>query len=150
MTLQDLITLHEGLRRKPYRCPAGKLTIGVGHNIETRALPVDIDIYLKTQGEITDEMVERLLVVDIESAQGSCRKWLDNWDQIDTARQMAITDFMFNVGPGTAKEFVATQAAIELGDWEAAAHCLEDSRWYRQVGKRGERIVQIIRTGVMA
>ncbi len=26
------LTTHEGLRLKPYHCPAGKLTIGIGRN----------------------------------------------------------------------------------------------------------------------
>ena len=33
--LQQL-TLHEGSRSHPYRCTSGKLTIGVGRNIEDR------------------------------------------------------------------------------------------------------------------
>lgn len=29
---------HEGLRLKPYRCTAGKLTIGIGRNLDDRGI----------------------------------------------------------------------------------------------------------------
>ena len=28
------LTLHEGLRLKPYKCTAGKITVGVGRNLD--------------------------------------------------------------------------------------------------------------------
>ena len=34
MILKDLIIKHEGLRLFPYRCSAGKLSIGVGRNLD--------------------------------------------------------------------------------------------------------------------
>ena len=32
------LTKHEGLRLKPYHCPAGKLTIGIGRNLEDKGI----------------------------------------------------------------------------------------------------------------
>jgi lysozyme len=32
------LTTHEGLRLKPYLCPAGKLTIGIGRNLEGKGI----------------------------------------------------------------------------------------------------------------
>jgi lysozyme len=32
------VTRHEGLRLKPYLCPAGKLTIGIGRNLEGKGI----------------------------------------------------------------------------------------------------------------
>ena len=53
MTLKDQLIKHEGLRKKVYTCPAGKLTIGVGRNLEDRG--------------ITEE--EALLMLDNDIAQ---------------------------------------------------------------------------------
>jgi lysozyme len=36
--LTDQLIKHEGLRLKPYHCPAGKLTIGVGRNLEDKGI----------------------------------------------------------------------------------------------------------------
>ncbi len=32
--MKEQLVRHEGLRLKPYRCPAGKLTIGIGRNLD--------------------------------------------------------------------------------------------------------------------
>ena len=32
--LTETLIRHEGLRLEPYRCTEGKLTIGVGHNLD--------------------------------------------------------------------------------------------------------------------
>src|SRR5438876_896932 len=36
-----LLVKHEGLSLKPYRCPAGKRTIGVGRNLDDRGISED-------------------------------------------------------------------------------------------------------------
>ena len=36
--LKKQLTRHEGKRAYPYRCPAGKLSIGVGRNLEDKGL----------------------------------------------------------------------------------------------------------------
>ena len=147
MTVQKLIGFHEGRRRRPYRCPAGHMTIGIGHNCDVNGLPADMKQELARTGQITDEMIDTLYRADEYSAICACRRLYDNWDEVDEVRQMALIDFVFNVGEGTAQDFVITNCAIESGDWEGAAHGLENSRWYRQVGQRGPRIVGMIRTG---
>ena len=36
--ITDQLIRHEGLRLTPYRCPAGRLTIGVGRNLEEKGI----------------------------------------------------------------------------------------------------------------
>jgi len=36
--IADQLILHEGLRLKPYHCPAGKHTIGIGRNLEDKGI----------------------------------------------------------------------------------------------------------------
>lgn len=42
----ELIKLHEGLRLKPYKCPAGKLTIGYGLNLDGGITKEEAEILL--------------------------------------------------------------------------------------------------------
>ena len=46
MNIKDFIIKHEGLKLKPYICPAGKITIGVGRNIEDNGISEDEAMYL--------------------------------------------------------------------------------------------------------
>ena len=51
--IADILILHEGKRRKPYRCTKGKLTIGVGRNLESNGLR-DTEIMYMLNNDIAD------------------------------------------------------------------------------------------------
>lgn len=145
--LREMIIRHEGYRKKLYRCPAQKWTIGVGHNCESNPLPQYLEDYLEDYGEITDAMVMELLNRDIEVAIEDCRHLYHRFDYFSENRRNALVDFLFNVGFQTAKKFVNANKAINEERWEDAAWELTDSLWYRQVGMRSREIVRMVREG---
>lgn len=140
MDIRDALETHEGRRLKPYRCSAGKKTIGVGHNIDAKGLPKDIESYLKASGCITNEMVDRLLVSDIEDAQRDAVRLWPNIMTFSNSQQVALVDFVFNVGYGTARTFVNTNLAINQRRWKDAAKGILGSKYAKQVGQRAEDI----------
>lgn len=108
----DLIRQYEGCKLKPYRCPAGVLTIGFGHTgnvCEGQAITqAQADALLQKDATAAGEAVTRLA--------GSCTQ-----GQFD-----ALTDFVFNLGSGAlagstllhkhkAGDFAG--AAAEFGKW---------------------------------
>ena len=52
-SIEDQITAHEGIRLKPYRCKAGKLTIGIGRNLDDTELNQD-EVALMLHNDIRD------------------------------------------------------------------------------------------------
>ena len=147
MNLHKMLKKHEGIRNKPYVDTVGFQTIGVGHNIDAKGLPPDIEDFLEENGYITDEMIDRLLDDDIEDAITDALKLYPNLERFGDVRMNALIDFVFNVGYGTAKKFVNTNRAINDEDWERAGDMLEQSKWYRQVKGRAKEIVQMLRDG---
>lgn len=147
MSLREMLERHEGRKNRIYKCTAGKDTIGVGHNIDAKGLPPDIEDFLEDNGYITDEMIDRLLDDDIEDAISDCKRLYPNLEDFGDVRMNALIDFVFNVGYGTAKKFVNTNRAINDEDWERAGDMLEQSKWYRQVKGRAKEIVQMLRDG---
>lgn len=147
MSLREMLERHEGRKNRVYKCTAGKDTIGVGHNIDAKGLPPDIEDFLEDNGYITDEMIDRLLDDDIEDAITDAKKLYPNLEDFGDVRMNALIDFVFNVGYGTAKKFVNTNKAINDEDWERAGDMLEQSKWYRQVKGRAKEIVQMLRDG---
>lgn len=145
--IYEMLDRHEGDRLKPYLCPAGKRTIGRGWNIDANPLPDDIEDYLDRKGEITQEMSDRLLKMSVANATRYCFRLFPDFLNFTDNRRNALIDFLFNVGIGTASKFVNTIAAINRGDWSAAADGLMKSAWFKQVGNRGPEIVALVREG---
>jgi len=132
--LKQMLIRHEGYKKKPYRCTRGKMTIGVGWNMEANDLPRDIASCLRVCGHITDEMVHRLLDISIETATNHCRSIYQGFDNYSENRRFALIDFIFNVGVGTALKFKNMKRAIEEGRWRDAAHEVMESAYWAQLG----------------
>jgi lysozyme len=144
MTVYELIEKHEGRRKRKYRCPAGAWTIGVGWNMDANPLPEDIAAYLKQHGEITEKMIDRLLVISVKRATEDCHYLFPDFDNFTENRRMALVDFVFQLGLTRAKRFVHSIAAMNTGRWEEAAARMRESLWFRQVPKRAATITKMI------
>ncbi len=131
--LIKLLITHEGLRLKPYRDTRGKLTIGVGRNLD------DVGI--------TEEEAIYLLKNDIKRVLDFLKERLPYWNGLTETRKMALVDMCFNLGPGGFLSFKRMLAALERGDYEQAAREMLDSRWARQVGRRAEELAEMMREG---
>jgi lysozyme len=131
--LRSMLVLHEGLRLKPYKCTAGKLTIGVGRNLDDNGI---------TQAEAF-----HLLENDIIAVEDDLDRTWPWWRQMTDARQQVLADMAFNLGITRLGGFVNTLAAMKRGDYEAAADGMLASLWASQVGRRAQRLAKMMREG---
>ena len=127
------IRLHAGERLKPYRCTAGKLTIGVGRNLDDRG--------------ITSEESAMLLDNDIRLLEIELFRALPWASALDDVRQRVLLDMAFNLGLPGLLQFKRTLEAIRTGQYQQAATMMLDSLWARQVGQRAERLSRMMATG---
>ncbi len=119
-----MIKHHEGVRTKPYQCPAKLWTIGVGHvidpnhcnlNIEARACLACPPGWNRV---FTMEEVDAILAKDLERfVRGVVRYCPDGLTQ---GRLDALTSFAFNVGLGTLQRSTLRQKH-NRGDFAGAA-----------------------------
>lgn len=147
MTLYEFIEKHEGRRKKPYKCPAGKLTIGVGHNIDANPLPIDIKIHLAEYGYIDNEMIDRLLNTDIRHAVADCQVIFPAYNTMSDNRRMALVDFVFQLGFTGARRFTRSVNAINAEKWDDAARYMGESLWARQCPSRSKEVCALIKKG---
>lgn len=148
MNWEERLTYHEGLKLTPYKCSAGKLTIGIGHNIEARPFTEEEK---KAIGDwkkgITKNMAYMILRNDMEICFKDLRK-LGFWYYLDSERRYALLDMCFQLGYEGLSKFKKMLEAIRVKNYdEAYKQCL-DSNYHRQTPKRAERIAKLIKTGV--
>lgn len=127
------LRLHEGERLTPYRCTAGKLTIGVGRNLEDRGITAEESAYL-LNNDIDREW--KALITSLPWVTG-----------LNDVRQRVLLDMSFNLGIAGLLKFKNTLATIQRGDYSKAADMMLDSLWARQVKGRATRLSQMMRTG---
>jgi len=147
MTIKELLIKHEGKKSRPYKCPAGFNTIGIGYNFDANPLPEDIEKYLKENGKITEDMIDRLLFLSVGAATTDCHSLFPDFDNFTEARRMALVDFLFNIGKRRAMGFRKAIAAINTKRWADAAKEMKDSTWFNQVKGRAAEIIEMIEEG---
>jgi lysozyme len=131
--IAEQLTRDEGCVLTVYACPTGHLTIGVGRNLEATG--------------ITQDEAELLLDNDIARVTREIDQALPWTRQLDDVRFGVVQNLTFNMGITGVLEFERMLAAMEAGDWEAAADELLDSEYATQVGDRAERLALQLRTG---
>lgn len=129
------LTNHEGLRLKPYRCPAGKLTIGIGRNLEDKG--------------ITEQEARMLLKNDIQECLEDLFPLFEHFAALPETVQQVLIDMRFNLGPAGFRQFKKMIAAVNAGNFIEAAAQMKDSRWYRQVKNRAEALTAMMKNAHM-
>lgn len=131
-TIEEQLVLHEGLRLEPYLCTANKLTIGVGRNLD------DVGVSKSEAMFLLQNDINRVRTPLMRLA------W---FSELDEVRQKVVIDMAFNLGYKGLLGFRRTIAAIERKDYKAASREMMDSRWARQVGRRAQRLAEMMATG---
>lgn len=127
------LRLHEGERLKPYRCTAGKLTIGVGRNLDDRGITSDESAYLLNN--------------DIDSHWTELLKNLPWVETLDEIRQHVLLDMAFNMGISGLLTFHRALGHAKAGNYALASSAMLESKWARQVGQRAKRLSKMMLTG---
>lgn len=132
--IKPMVKVHEGFRRKPYRCTAKKLTIGYGHNIEDMG--------------VSESIAEMMLEEDLAIAFADASDVIgdDKFFMLPLSVQGAMTDMAFNLGKSRFSKFKKMIAALRSYDYALAAEEMLNSRWANQVGQRAVDLAQIVRT----
>jgi len=128
-----MVSQHEGLRLKPYRDSVGIWTIGYGRNLQ------DVGI--------RQDEARLMLENDLTVAMNDARFLFDDFAALTPNRQRVLVDMAFNLGRTRLAGFKAMWAALERGDYHAAAAEMKDSRWARQVGNRADRLARMMKEG---
>lgn len=132
--LRELLIRHEGKRLKPYVCTAGKLSIGVGRNLD------DVGI--------SDLEANLLLTHDIERVLHEAVNRLPWFKGLNLARQDVVLSMVFNLGMTRFLGFKKAIEAMRLGNFDRAASEMLDSKWAVQVGERAIELARMMRSGL--
>lgn len=131
--LFEELKVDEGVCFYPYRDTVGKLTIGVGRNLDDRGISIS---------EICT-----MLDNDIENIELELDREFPWWRELSDNRQRALANMCFNLGITKFRKFRKMIAALEQENYPLASYEAINSIWAGQVGARAERIADLIRQG---
>ena len=139
--LREQLEFDEGCVYEIYNDHLGYATFGIGHLV-TESDP--------EQGQslgtpVSSDRVAETFESDIQSVLRDCNILYEDFDDLPEEAQQVIANMMFNMGRPRLSKFKGMKRGVDSRDWNAAADEMVDSRWYRQVTKRADRLVERIR-----
>lgn len=135
MTIEEQLARDEGFRPHAYQDSVGKLTIGIGRNLDDVGISHEEALVLLAN----DVKCARILLADR-------LPWTVT--ALDEARKGVLINMCFNMGIFRLLEFKQFLAALQAADYKLAAAQMLDSKWAKQVGGRAQRLAAQIETGV--
>lgn len=153
--LRKLIERHEGRRTKVYSDFLGYATIGVGFNLSRpdafkilSDLGIDYGDVVCGKRELTDSEIDTILDICLKQSIEDAKDIIENFDELDDVRKMAVIDLVFNLGKKKFSTFISVIEHIIQGKFDIAALHLSRTLWFKQTKLRGIRICGMLLDGV--
>ena len=135
--LKETLKVDEGVVYEIYNDHLGYPTFGIGHLV----LETDAEHGQAVGTPVSEDRVDECFEKDVQVVIEDCKKLHDGWDGYPEEVKQVIANMMFNMGLTRLSKFKNHNAALQSGDWKEAAKEGRDSRWYKQVTNRAERLM---------
>jgi len=135
--LKETLKVDEGVVYEIYHDHLGYPTFGIGHLV----LEDDPECGWSKGEVVSEERVNECFEKDVQTVIEDCKKLHDGWDGYPQEVKQVVANMMFNMGLTRLSKFNRHNAALQSGDWTEAAVEGRDSKWYKQVTNRAERLM---------
>ena len=136
--LQKELERDEGVKYEVYHDHLGYPTFGIGHLITDD----DPECGAAIGTKVSDDRVKEAFSSDIETVLSDCERLYEDFRDLPEEVQLIIANMMFNMGYSRLSKFKGMKRGVDARDWTAAAAEMVDSRWYKQVTNRANRLVE--------
>ena len=139
--LREQLKIDEGCVYEIYNDHLGYPTFGIGHLV----IESDPENGEEIGTPVSESRVIEAFEQDVETVLSDCAILYPDFDELPEEVQQIVANMMFNMGRPRLSGFKGMKRGVDARDWNEAADQMVDSRWYRQVGARAERLVERMR-----
>jgi len=139
--LREEIKYDEGSVNEIYLDHLGLATFGIGHLVTEW----DEEYGWEVGTPVSEDRCNEVFDSDIQIVLADCEQLYPDFNELPEEVQRIIANMMFNMGRPRLSKFKGMKAGVDARDWNKAADEMVDSRWYRQVTNRAERLVKRMR-----
>jgi len=149
--LRIMLTYDEGCKKYVYNDTKGLLTVGIGHCItkhpETTKLLIGRE--LRRGDSVTESEIDVLFNHDLRNTYNGLDEYLPFWrDLLNEYHRLMMFNMCFQLGVKGLCSFKEFIAAIRVDDKNAMKCEIIDSKYYKQVPHRADRMIKLV-NGIM-
>ena len=136
--LRRQLEIDEGVKYEIYNDHLLKKTFGIGHLV----LDKDPESKLNVGDSVSEKRVHDAFDKDVQSVIDDCKRLYQDFNSLPEECKQITANMMFNMGLPRMKAFKKMNAAINDDDYVKASKEMVDSKWYRTVPNRADRLVK--------
>ena len=135
--LRAQLEIDEGTINKVYLDHLGYPTFGIGHLI----VEGDPEESMGVGFPVSEDRIIEVFEKDVQIVLNDCEICFEGWENYPEEAKQVFANMMFNMGRTRLSKFKNMIKAAEEGAWHQVAVEGRDSRWYKQVTNRAERLM---------
>ena len=139
--LREQLKIDEGCVYEIYNDHLGYATFGIGHLV----IESDPENGQEVGTPVSADRIIEAFEQDVQTVLSDCAILYPDFDELPEEVQQIVANMMFNLGRPRLSAFKGMKRGVDSQNWQEAADQMVDSRWYRQVGARAERLVERMR-----
>ena len=132
----------EGVKYEVYLDHLGYPTLGIGHLITDD----DPECGASVGTKVDSDRVQEAFEADVETVLSDCERLYVQFEHLPEEVKLIVANMMFNMGYTRLSKFKGMKRCVDARDWEWAADEMVDSKWYKQVTRRADRLVVRMRS----
>jgi GH24 family phage-related lysozyme (muramidase) len=137
------IKRHEGEVLEIYEDSLGYKTLGIGHLCQPQDPEYDWEVGTKVSQEVVDKYYEedfKKHYIEAKHVFGIN----ENWDELPERIQHVLVNMCFNLGGSRLAKFRKMLGCAKRHEWKEMALEMEDSKWFKQVGRRSVELQNMV------
>ena len=137
------IKRHEGEVLEIYEDSLGYKTLGIGHLCQ----PEDPEYKWEVGTKVSQEVVDMYYESDFDKHYKEAIHVFGNeedFEKLPEVIQRVLVNMCFNLGGSRLSKFRNMLKACREHNWKEMSVQMQDSRWYRQVGRRSKELQQAV------
>ena len=155
--LTSFIKDNEGTRHRSYKDSKNNKTVGVGFNLQSpgarekiTGIGLDYDKIASGKQKLTQKQIDSLFKISMKETirfakkaiRENCGREIETFPKII---QLIIYDMEYNMGPKGFRRLEGLFSCLQINNFDGLANYLEGTEWYKDVGDRSKRTVELIR-----
>ena len=128
--LKKMLIEHEGIKYAPYKCTAGKTTIGIGHNLDDKG--------------VSKAVVNMMYEEDAAEVEADLKAIFDDFDTLPDQIQLVLADMRFQLGYRGFRSFKRMINAVKNRNWPTMFIQMKNSNWHSQTPKRANDLLNMV------
>ena len=153
--VEKLLTLHEAKRNRRYKDTKGKVTVGIGCNLDApgaramfaKVLPhINFDDLYNGKIALSDADIDTLFQHQLDVAESDAKKLVPSFDAQPDAVQLVLVDMSFELGETKFSYFHKFLAAISREDYAGSIAQITNTVYYHEVPSRARDNIALLTT----